>query len=138
MKLITTLEACQILIGAQHYQRFRSMFLRMKDAPRPKKQGPGKLKWYSHSEVVEYGKNHNALRLMNNAFSEYRHELMQSKISRNTVTPQPDETLILKFLRGDFAPEYKRIVRKHIVRLAKDSDVKTVTVRVSIGDAEEA
>jgi hypothetical protein len=136
MKLITTLEACQILVGAQHYQRFRSMFGRMKDAPQPKKQGPGKLNWYSQSEVIEYGKNHNALRLMNNAFTEYRQEWMQSKISRNTVTPQPDETLILKFLRGDFAPEYKRIVRKHIVRLARDGDVKTV--RVSIGDAEAA
>jgi hypothetical protein len=130
--LISMLEATQIMIGDRHYTRLRSVFGRMKDAPKPVKRGPGKKNWYDRREIIEYAENHDVIRLMNNAFTELRNERSQQSRERERITPVPLNSLHIQFLRGDFDPEYRRMVRRHVLRLARERAPETV--RISIGD----
>lgn len=132
--LISMLEATQITIGARYYNRLRSVFSRMKDAPKPVKCGPGKKNWYSRREILEYAENHDVILLMNSAFNELRNERRKQSRERERMTPVPINSLQIQFLRGDFDPEYRRMVRRHALRLARERAPETV--RISIGDRE--
>lgn len=131
MELITTLEACQLLIGAKHYYRFRSMCLRMKDFPQPViKRGAGFPNRYNKAEIIEYGKNHNVLRLMNNAYVEYRKKWQKSKESQSLAQSINENNLFIQFMRGDYDTEYKRLIKNNAIRRAREN--QPITTRVSV------
>jgi hypothetical protein len=72
MELITTLEACQLLIGAQHYKLFRRMFRKLEGAPRPvKKRGYGSCNRYDKAEIIAFGKDRDVLKEIKKAWSIY-------------------------------------------------------------------
>jgi hypothetical protein len=130
MKIITTLEACQLLIGAQHYYRFRSMCKRMKDFPAPViKRGAGPNR-YNKADIIEYGKNHNVLRLMNNAYVEYRKQWLKGKEGQRLASSINDNNLFVQFMRGDYDTEYKRLIKNNALRRAREN--QTETTRVSL------
>jgi hypothetical protein len=134
MELITTLEACQLLIGAQHYYRFRSMCKRMKDFQAPViRRGAGPNR-YNKAEIIEYGKNHNVLRLMNNAYVEYRKQWQQSKDGQNLSQSINGDNLFVQFMRGDYDTEYKRLIKNNAVRRARENQPETTRVSVYCED----
>jgi hypothetical protein len=135
MELITTLEACQLLIGAKHYYRFRSMCLRMKYFPQPViKRGAGQPNRYNKAEIIEYGKNHNALRLMNNAYVEYRKKWQESKESQSLTQSINENNLFIQFMRGDYDTEYRRLIKNNAIRRARENQPETTRVSVYFED----
>jgi hypothetical protein len=134
MELITTLEACQLLIGAQHYYRFRSMCKRMKDFPRPViRRGTGPNR-YNKAEIIEYGKNHNVLRLMNSAYVEYRKQWLKDKESQRLASSINENNLFVQFMRGDYDTEHKRLIKNNAIRRARENQPDTVRVSVYCED----
>jgi hypothetical protein len=135
MKLITTLEACQLLIGAQHYYRFRSMCLRMKGFPQPViKRGAGFPNRYNKAEIIEYGKNHNVLRLMNNAYVEYRQQWLKGKEDQRLASSINENNLFVQFMRGDYDTEHRRLIKNSALRRARENQPETVRVSVYCED----
>jgi hypothetical protein len=130
--LISMLEAAHIMIGARHYTRLRSVFGRMKDAPKPAKRGPGKKNWYDRREIIEYAENHDVIRLMNNAFTEMRNERSQKSQERERMTPVPLNTLHIKFLRGEFSRIDQQLAKLQMIKRSRMNRPKTT--RISIGD----
>jgi hypothetical protein len=135
MELITTLEACQLLIGAKHYYRFRSMCLRMKDFPQPViKRGAGFPNRYNKAEIIEYGRSNNVLRLMNNAYAEYRNKWQRGKSGHGLAQSINENNLFIQFMRGDYDTEYKRLIKNNALRRARENQPETVRISVYCED----
>jgi hypothetical protein len=134
MELITTLEACQLLIGAQHYYRFRSMCKRMKDFPAPVIRRGAVPNRYNKAEIIEYGKNHNVLRLMNNAYVEYRQKWLKGKEDQRLASSINENNLFVQFMRGDYDTEHRRLIKNSALRRARENQPETVRVSVYCED----
>ncbi|MEF3075209.1 hypothetical protein V2P20_09240 [Methylobacter sp. Wu1] len=137
MELVSTLEACQILIGGKHFRLFKRMFGQLEGAPKVvTKRGWGHTNMYRRDEIIVFGKDRDVLAELRTAFNAYIYEYQQRKKGRRTETPVVNDSLEVRFLRGDFSPQYKQIVKKHVVRMARDNQAETI--RVSVSEEEAA
>jgi hypothetical protein len=86
MELITTLEACQLLIGAQHYKLFRRMFRKLEGAPQPvKRRGYGSCNRYDKAEIIAFGKDRDVLKEIKKAWSIYIMEWQENDRAKKAV-----------------------------------------------------